>query len=122
MDNCSLRAAHLEILASGTKKSKSLKFISLRNNFIMNQAALSVGVMLRDYDNGVMFGLERLDLSGNELLSQGIQYVSQALRRNQNLRQLSMQGCKIDAKGCLLIAEALVSCHSFISIFPTVVI
>ncbi|KAI8883628.1 RNI-like protein [Backusella circina FSU 941] len=107
MDSCSLRATHLEILASGTKKSKSLKFISLRNNFIMNQAALSVGIMLRDYDSGVIFGLERLDLSGNELLGQGIQYISQALRRNQNLRQLTMQECKVDAKGCLLIAEAL---------------
>ncbi|CEG81164.1 hypothetical protein RMATCC62417_15394 [Rhizopus microsporus] len=70
-----------------------------------HQGALSIGVMLRDYDN-TGGSLEHLELDGNEI-GTGIQYIAQALKRNQNLRTLSLRQCKLDAKGCSLIGEAL---------------
>lgn len=65
--------------------------------------------MLRDYDNRdtAFKGIERLFLDNNDLSQGGIQYIAQALRRNQSLRYLSMCECKIDAKDCILLGEAL---------------
>ncbi|KAI7905584.1 uncharacterized protein BX663DRAFT_500230 [Cokeromyces recurvatus] len=63
--------------------------------------------MLRDYDN-TGGGLEQLYLDGNDLSqSDSIQYIAQALRRNQRLSVLSMRNCRMDAKGCTMIGEAL---------------
>lgn len=98
--------AQLQTLASGVKKSH-LQHLTLHQNRMNHQGALSIGVMLRDYDN-TGGSLEHLELDGNEI-GTGIQYIAQALKRNQNLRTLSLRQCKLDAKGCSLIGEALVS-------------
>lgn len=64
---------------------------------------------MRDYDNRdtAFKGIDRLFLDNNDLSQGGIQYIAQALRRNQSLRYLSMCECKIDAKDCILLGEAL---------------
>lgn len=72
--------------------------------------------MLRDYDDGdsgereYRQGLERLVLDTNDI-RQGVQYIAQALRRNTSLRSLSLRDCKVDAKGCGFVGEALVSSY-----------
>lgn len=110
LNGCNLRAAHLEVLATTIRKSNtSLQHLSIRGNRIGTQGALAIGVMLRDYDNTntAQQGIERLFLDNNDLSQGGIQYIAQALRRNQSLRYLSMCECKIDAKDCILMGEAL---------------
>ncbi|RCH90169.1 hypothetical protein CU097_010450 [Rhizopus azygosporus] len=105
LNGCMIRTtAQLQILASGVKKSR-LQHLTLHQNRMNHQGALSIGVMLRDYDN-TGGSLEHLELDGNEI-GTGIQYIAQALKRNQNLRTLSLRQCKLDAKGCNLIGEAL---------------
>lgn len=93
----------MEVLAAGIKKS-CLQQLYLRGNRFINGGALSIGVMLRDS----LHHLQGLYLDNNDL-SQGIEYIAQALRRNQTLLTLSMCDCKIDSKGCVLIGEALVN-------------
>ncbi|KAK4517589.1 uncharacterized protein ATC70_000929 [Mucor velutinosus] len=110
LNGCSLRAPQLEALATCIRKSNtSLHHLSIRGNRIGVQGALAIGVMLRDYDNKdtAFKGIERLFLDNNDLSQGGIQYIAQALRRNQSLRYLSMCECKIDAKDCILLGEAL---------------
>lgn len=108
MDGCALKPPVLEVLASGVRKSSSLRRLSLRQNKINNQGALWLGVMLRDYDDQDLDkGLEELDVTNNDIRA-GIQYIAQALRRNKSLQKLSLCDCKIDSKGCALIGEALV--------------
>lgn len=104
-NNCGLRNAQIEVLASGMRKSSSIRHLYLRSNRFVNDGALAIGVMLRDYDNSSQ-SLEGLYLDNNDL-SQGIQYIAQALRRNSSLLTLSTCDCRIDAKGCALMAEAL---------------
>lgn len=87
------------------RKSSSIRHLYLRSNRFVNDGALAIGVMLRDYDNSSQ-SLEGLYLDNNDL-SQGIQYIAQALRRNSSLLTLSTCDCRIDAKGCALMAEAL---------------
>lgn len=112
MNGCGLRTnAQLEVLVSGIKKSR-IQHLSLHQNRIGHQGALSLGVMLRDYENNLGGSLESLELDGNDL-NTGIQYIAQALKRNQNLRTLSVRQCKLDAKGCVLIGEALASTFLF---------
>ncbi|KAI8374742.1 uncharacterized protein BYT42DRAFT_417975 [Radiomyces spectabilis] len=107
MNSCSLRPPQLEVLANGIRQSRSLRHVSLCDNRITHQGALWIGVMLRDYDGHVFSqGLTELALDHNDI-RQGIQYIAQALRRNQSLRSLSLQDCKLDSKGCALIGEAL---------------
>lgn len=111
LNRCTLRTAvQLEILVSGIKKSQ-IQHLMLHQNRIGHQGALSIGVMLRDYENNLGGSLESLELDGNDL-STGIQYIAQALKRNQNLRILSIRQCKLDVKGCVLIGEALVKQRS----------
>ncbi|KAG1106640.1 hypothetical protein G6F42_016673 [Rhizopus arrhizus] len=110
LNGCNLRAPQLEALATIIRKSNtSLHHLSIRGNRIGVQGALAIGVMLRDYDNRdtAFKGIERLFLDNNDLSQGGIQYIAQALRRNQSLRYLSMCECKIDAKDCILLGEAL---------------
>lgn len=112
LNGCNLRTPLLEILAAGIRKpSSSLRQLSIRSNKIGNTAsALAIGVMMRDYDNSDLInqqGLERLYLDNNDFSQDGIQYIAQALRRNQSLRYLSMCECRIDSKGCALMGEAL---------------
>ncbi|CEP06994.1 hypothetical protein [Parasitella parasitica] len=110
LDGCGLRAPQLEVLAATIRKfSTSLRHLSIRDNRIGIQGALAIGVMLRDYDNAdsIQQGIQRLFLDRNDLSQGGIQYIAQALRRNQSLRYLSMCECKIDAKDCILLGEAL---------------
>ncbi|GAA5805982.1 hypothetical protein HPULCUR_011509 [Helicostylum pulchrum] len=104
LNGCGLRNQHMEVLASGIKKS-CIKHLYLRGNKFINGGALSIGVMLRDYEDSVQ-SLVGLYLDNNDL-SQGIEYITQALRRNQSLLTLSMCDCKIDSKGCVLVGEAL---------------
>ncbi|KAG2229426.1 hypothetical protein INT48_004937 [Thamnidium elegans] len=104
LNGCVLRNQHMEVLASGIKKS-CIKHLYLRGNKFINGGALSIGVMLRDYEDSVQ-SLIGLYLDNNDL-SQGIEYITQALRRNQSLLTLSMCDCKIDSKGCVLVGEAL---------------
>jgi Ran GTPase-activating protein (RanGAP) involved in mRNA processing and transport len=108
LNGCNLRTPLLETLATGIRKpTSSLRQLSIRSNRIANTAsALAIGVMLRDYDDN-LYGLERLYLDNNDFSQGGIQYIAQALRRNQSLRYLSMCECRIDAKGCVLMGEAL---------------
>ncbi|KAI8994629.1 hypothetical protein BDB01DRAFT_831593 [Pilobolus umbonatus] len=106
LNNCSLRPGQLEILASGMKQQSSCLYqIALRDNRFGTQGSLQIGVMLRNYSN-IATGLVSLDLNGNNL-NQGIQYIAQALKRNQTLKYLSLYGCKIDSNGCMFIGEAL---------------
>lgn len=109
LNGCNLRAAQLEVLSVGIRKpNSSIKQLSLRGNKILSQGALAIGVMLRDYDQSeTVNGLERLLLDDNDLSQGGVQYIAQALRRNQSLRHLSMCECKIDAKDFALVCEAL---------------
>lgn len=109
LNGCNLRAPLLETLAAGIRKPfSSVRQISIRSNRIANTgSALAIGVMLRDYDDNQQ-GLERLYLDNNDFSQNGgIQYIAQALRRNQSLRYLSMCECRIDSKGCVLLGEAL---------------
>lgn len=105
LNGCSLRNPQIEVLAGGIRSS-SIRQLYLRGNRFVNGGALSIGVMLRDYDDS-LHSLEGLYLDNNDL-SQGIQYIAQALRRNQSLLTISMCDCRIDSKGCVLIGEALV--------------
>ncbi|KAI8048317.1 uncharacterized protein B0P05DRAFT_564433 [Gilbertella persicaria] len=108
LDNCNLRVAQLEVLAAGIKKPTCLRQLFISHQRMLNQqGALSIGVMLRDYDTTVYHGLQRLCLDHSPMNSNGIQYITQALRRNQSLRYLSMQDCNIDSASCYLLAEAL---------------
>ncbi|KAI9308874.1 hypothetical protein BJ944DRAFT_259477 [Cunninghamella echinulata] len=107
MDDCQLRPPQLEYLSNAIRKTK-ITYLSLRKNRFLNQSAISIGVMLRDYDSVMDYshGLQQLILDYNEI-RQDIQYIAQALRRNRNLKKLSMVDCKLDANGCVLISEAL---------------
>jgi Ran GTPase-activating protein (RanGAP) involved in mRNA processing and transport len=126
MDACLFRPSLLEALAVGVKNTASLKTLSLRNNRINHQGASWIGVMLRDYvslghysgstesissTSSIQHGLERLALDGNDL-RQGIQFVAQALKRNQSLKELGLSGCKIDARSVVYLGDALVSCDT----------
>ncbi|CAO3626929.1 unnamed protein product [Cunninghamella echinulata] len=107
MNDCQLRPPQLEYLSNAIRKTK-ITYLSLRKNRFLNQSAISIGVMLRDYDAAMdySYGLQQLILDYNEI-RQDIQYIAQALRRNRNLKKLSMVDCKLDANGCVLISEAL---------------
>ncbi|KAI7867708.1 hypothetical protein BDF14DRAFT_1726040 [Spinellus fusiger] len=111
LQSCRLSLPHLKVLSAGVRASACLRHLSLMYNRITHQSAIWVGVMLRDYDDlrHPQQGLESLMLDGNEI-KQGIQSITQALRRNQRLRSLSLSGCRIDADGCKWIGEALVRC------------
>ncbi|ORZ23359.1 hypothetical protein BCR42DRAFT_134371 [Absidia repens] len=107
MDNCNLRQQQLESLSNVIRRS-SVSYLSLRGNRINQQGAICIGVMLRDYDDstGGNRGLQHLVLDNNDI-RQGVQYIAQALRRNQSLRLLSITDCKLDVQSCVSIAEAL---------------
>ncbi|ORX58306.1 RNI-like protein [Hesseltinella vesiculosa] len=105
LDQCSLRLPHLEILGTAIRKS-SISYLSLRQNQINQQAALHVGVMLRDYDGHQLSGLQTLILDSNDIRL-GVQYIAQALRRNRCLRTLSLCDCKLDPSSTVHIAQAL---------------
>ncbi|CAO3591260.1 unnamed protein product [Absidia cylindrospora] len=107
MDNCNLRQQQLESLSNVIRRS-SVSYLSLRGNRINQQGAICIGVMLRDYDDstGGIGGLQHLILDNNDI-RQGVQYIAQALRRNQSLRLLSITDCKLDVQSCVSIAEAL---------------
>lgn len=109
LNGCNLRAQQLEVLSIGIRKpNSSIKQLSLRGNKILSQGALSIGVMLRDYDpSEITNGLERLLVDDNDLSQGGVQYIAQALRRNQSLRHLSMCECKMDTRDFVLLCEAL---------------
>jgi hypothetical protein len=122
MDACLFRSSLLEALVPGIKNSTSLKTLSLRSNRINHQGASWIGVMLRDYAGlgyfgnsydsisstaSIQSGLERLSLDDNDL-RQGIQFVAQALKRNQSLKELGLSGCKIDARSFTFLGDALV--------------
>lgn len=111
MDNCNLRQAQLEYLSNAIRKTR-ISYLSLCKNRFISQGGISIGVMLRDYDISVdySYGLQQLILDYNEI-RQDVQYIAQALRRNQNLKKLSMVDCKLDSNGCVLISEALVKNH-----------
>jgi hypothetical protein len=130
LDACLFRPSLLEALAVGVKNTASLKTLSLRNNRINQQGASWIGVMLRDYvglgfyasstdsissTTSIQHGLERLALDGNDL-RQGIQFVAQALKRNQSLKELGLSGCKIDARSFVYLGDALVSESALICI------
>ncbi|KAI7860994.1 hypothetical protein BDC45DRAFT_552330 [Circinella umbellata] len=106
LDGCLLKPPSLEILASGVRKSPHLRYLSLQRNKITHQGAVSLGVMLHDYDQEHKKGLEYLNLNNNDI-RQGVQYIAQALRRNRSLEELYMHDCKLDSKGCAFIGEAL---------------
>ncbi|CAG8583038.1 3136_t:CDS:10 [Gigaspora rosea] len=123
----------------GIRRS-NLRYLSLRYNRINNSGAVWIGVMLRDYDtlnlrlddeplSPVLSefneqvevqaetscirknGLEILDVTGNDIRS-GIQYISQALRRNQSLKELHLSENRIDFKGLIFIADGVKhNCH-----------
>lgn len=103
-----LKQPLLEVLAGGVRKSRSLRDLSLRCNKINAQGALWLGVLLRDYDDHLNHGLERLYLDSNDI-RQGVLYLAQALRRNKNLATLSLRDCKLDSKAAALVGEAMVS-------------
>jgi hypothetical protein len=111
MDNCNLRQPQLESLGNAIRKS-SVSYLSLRANRINQQGAICLGVMLRNYDDDgnttrELRQLQHLVLDNNDLRL-GVQYIAQALRRNQSLRCLSMVDCKLDAECCVSVAESLV--------------
>jgi Ran GTPase-activating protein (RanGAP) involved in mRNA processing and transport len=123
MDACLFRPSLFEALAAGIKNSTSLKTLSLRQNRINQQGATWIGVMLRDYadraylsnsgdsissNSSVQYGLERLALDGNDLRL-GMQFIAQALKRNQSLKELGLSGCKIDSRNFTFLGDALVS-------------
>ncbi|KAJ2957367.1 hypothetical protein NQZ79_g6917 [Umbelopsis isabellina] len=123
MDACLFRPSLFEALAVGVKNSNSLKTLSLRHNRINQQGASWIGVMLRDYadrvhisssgdsissDSSIQYGLERLALDGNDLRL-GLQFIAQALKRNQSIKELGLSGCKIDARNLTFLGDALVS-------------
>lgn len=123
MDACLFRPSLFEALAAGIKNSNSLKTLSLRHNRINQQGASWIGVMLRDYadrvpvsssgdsissNSSIQYGLERLALDGNDLRL-GMQFIAQALKRNQSLKELGLSGCKIDARNFTFLGDALVS-------------
>lgn len=110
MDGCPLKAAQLEVLASKIRnQDNNLRHLSLagQHRLLSQQGALSIGIMLRDYDSHQLHGLRFLSLDYQEIDAYGMQYITQALRRNQQLKQLSMRECKVDAKSCHLLGEAL---------------
>lgn len=123
MDACLFRPSLFEALAAGVKNSNSLKTLSLRHNRINQQGASWIGVMLRDYadrvhisssgdsissDSSIQYGLERLALDGNDLRL-GLQFIAQALKRNQSIKELGLSGCKIDARNLTFLGDTLVS-------------
>ncbi|KAI8339419.1 hypothetical protein BC941DRAFT_420440 [Chlamydoabsidia padenii] len=113
MDNCNLKQPQLESLGNAIRKS-SISYLSLRGNRINQQGAICIGVMLRNYDDdnvsnsatSKIHRLQHLILDNNDI-RQGVQYIAQALRRNQSLRSLSMVDCKLDAECCVSVAESL---------------
>ncbi|RIB03652.1 hypothetical protein C2G38_2224423 [Gigaspora rosea] len=139
LDGCGLKNNVLEVLGPGIRRS-NLRYLSLRYNRINNSGAVWIGVMLRDYDtlnlrlddeplSPVLSefneqvevqaetscirknGLEILDVTGNDIRS-GIQYISQALRRNQSLKELHLSENRIDFKGLIFIADGVKhNCH-----------
>ncbi|CAG8767943.1 2492_t:CDS:10, partial [Gigaspora margarita] len=139
LDGCGLKNNVLEVLGPGIRRS-NLRYLSLRYNRINNSGAVWIGVMLRDYDTlnlrlddeplSPMLsefneqvevqaetsrirknGLEILDVTGNDIRS-GVQYISQALRRNQSLKELHLSENRIDFKGLIFIADGVKhNCH-----------
>ncbi|KAL1917366.1 uncharacterized protein VTP21DRAFT_5022 [Calcarisporiella thermophila] len=134
LDNCGVKLPLLEVLAPAIRRS-ALRTLSLRNNKITHQGAVWLGVILRDYedtpsrsgtptlatsdtlssrsvgigsqDRAYKRGLEVLDVCGNDLRTNGVQYVAQSLRRNRSLRELLIADNRIDSKGLTFFAEAL---------------
>ncbi|CAG8613957.1 3228_t:CDS:2, partial [Racocetra persica] len=119
----------------GIRRS-NLRYLSLRYNRINYAGAVWVGVMLRDYDTADdelsspviselnepaeiqehgsrlrKHGLEILDATGNDIRG-GVQYISQALRRNKSLKELHLSENRIDFKGLIFIADGMKhNCH-----------
>ncbi|CAB5362777.1 unnamed protein product [Rhizophagus irregularis] len=135
LDDCGLKNNVLEVLGPSIRRS-NLRNLSLRFNRINHVGAIWVGVMLRDYDDSNCcssntqlsppfneqeiaraeklqrrHGLEVLDASGNDLRS-GIQYIAQALHRNQSLKELRIQDNRIDSKGLVFLMDSLKYNHT----------
>ncbi|CAG8770126.1 5228_t:CDS:10, partial [Cetraspora pellucida] len=129
----------LKLDGPGIRRS-NLRYLSLRYNRINNTGAVWIGVMLRDYDTENLklddelsspviselnepaeiqeersrlrkHGLEILDITGNDIKG-GVQYISQALRRNKSLKELHSSENRIDFKGLIFIADGVKhNCH-----------
>ncbi|CAG8746539.1 3938_t:CDS:10, partial [Dentiscutata erythropus] len=139
LDGCGLKNNVLEVLGPGVRRS-NLRYLSLRYNRINSSGAVWIGVMLRDYDTLNLriddeplspvhsefdeqveiqaetsrirkSGLKILDVTGNDIRS-GVQYISQALRRNKSLKELHLSENRIDFKGLIFIADGVKhNCH-----------
>ncbi|GBB88317.1 hypothetical protein RclHR1_14890007 [Rhizophagus clarus] len=138
LDDCGLKNNVLEVLGPSIRRS-NLRNLSLRFNRINHVGAIWIGVMLRDYDdfnycpNNTQLspslpayneqemartgklqrkhGIEVLDASGNDLRG-GIQYIAQALHRNQSLKELRIQDNRIDSKGLIFLMDGLKYNHT----------
>ncbi|RIA86450.1 hypothetical protein C1645_740841 [Glomus cerebriforme] len=113
LDNCGLKNSVLEVLGPGIRRS-NLRNLSLRFNRINHAGAVWIGVMLRDYED-LNWDLDSVQLSPplpafNE--QSGIQYIAQALRRNQSLKELRIQDNRIDSKGLVFLVDGLKYNHT----------
>ncbi|KAJ3295003.1 hypothetical protein HK104_003114 [Borealophlyctis nickersoniae] len=108
MDDCGLRASHLEVLVSGLRKSR-LTRLSLRNNRLGPDCGPILGEVLRKDPRArgaEKKGLVSLDFRGNQL-KHGIMNVAQSLETNVRLRELSLRDNKLDSTGLCVLADAL---------------
>lgn len=119
LNGCLMKASVLEVLAPALKRS-NVRNLYLRHNKITSHGAISLGVLLHNYDDhetqhnpnhasstqGDRKGIEVLDVSGNEIKG-GIQYIAQALRRNKSLKQISLAENHLDSKDVKVFADLL---------------
>ena len=59
--------------------------------------------------NSLAHTLQELDLGGNKISSEGVKYLADALKVNQNLKVLLLVGNLIGNEGAKLLADALIN-------------
>ena len=95
--------AGASLISEAARGSTTLKTLILNDCSIASRGVEDFSRALRVYNSS----LEKLDITLNILRDQGISNVAEALKQNEQLKELWMGGCGLTDKGAASLASAL---------------
>ncbi|KAH6585581.1 hypothetical protein BASA50_001190 [Batrachochytrium salamandrivorans] len=112
MDNSSIKSVHLEVMATGIRRSR-LTHLSMRRNLLSAHAGKQLARILENTEscgssNPILHGssLKALDVRDNAIGS-GVVDIAQALALNDQLTRLVLRSNRVDAAGFTAVVNAL---------------
>ncbi|XP_073682127.1 NACHT, LRR and PYD domains-containing protein 3-like [Garra rufa] len=105
LSNNDLNDTGVILLSDGLKRNSKLEILRLSKCNLTAQSCESLSLVLRSSNSG----LEKLDLSNNDLKDHGVKLLSDGLKRNSKLEILRLSGCMVTKEGCDCLSSVLSS-------------